>query len=121
MLARFELIGRATKDTELVDLPNGTKKATMFLAVNHKEETYFFNVIAFGKQAELVGKYVGKGKQVWVDGAIKPRSYEKDGKKFYATDFVANNIEFLGNSGKVDNSNGATETNISPTTEELPF
>lgn len=110
-MIRFELIGRATKDTEVVELPNGTPKATMSIAVNEGNESYYFNIIAFDKRAELVSKYVEKGKQVFIEGKIKPRSYEKDGKKIYVTDYVATNVEFLGGSKQ---SNAETD-------EQIPF
>ena len=111
MVADFKIIGRATRDTELVELPNGTKKANISLATNEGEKAYYHNIIAFSDKADLCAKYILKGKQVYIEGKIKPRSYEKDGKKFYVTDFVATNVEFLGS-----NSNGNQEQD-----EIIPF
>ena len=96
MLAKFQIIGRTTKNTELTQTSNGTDKAVISLAVNGKDETSFFNITCYNKLAELCAKYVQKGKQVYAEGTIIPRSYEKDGKKVYVTDYVLNNVEFLG-------------------------
>lgn len=96
MVADFKIIGRATRDTELLELPSGTHKATISLATNDKDTSYYYTLIAFEKTADLVANYVTKGKQVYVQGKIKPRSYEKDGKKFYVTDYIVQHIEFLG-------------------------
>jgi single-strand DNA-binding protein len=108
-MVRFELIGRATRDTEVIELPSGTIKANMSLAVNKGEETYFFNILAFNNKATLCRDYVKKGKLIYVDGTIQPRNYEKEGKKIYVTDFVAQNIEFLSSSTQNQSKNDEDE------------
>lgn len=100
MLARFELIGRVTKDTELSETSNGKPKAVISLAVNNKDQTYYYTIICYNKLAEICSEYVNKGNQVYLSGEFKPRSYEKDGKTIYVTDFVADKVEFLGGSNQ---------------------
>ncbi len=69
-----------------------------------KETTQWHRIVVFGKQAENCGKYLGKGSQVYVEGRIQTRDYEKDGQKHYITEIVANTVQFLGS--KQDGSSG---------------
>jgi len=53
--------------------------------------------VVWGKQAEAVGKYLAKGRQVYVEGSIRSRQYDdKDGNKRYITEIVARDVRFLG-------------------------
>ena len=96
------LIGRLTKDPE-VRYTTANKPiavASFMLAVDryakNGKETDFIRCKAFGKTAELLEKYAGKGKQICVTGEIHTADYEKDGKKVYMTEVVAKTIELLG-------------------------
>ena len=55
----------------------------------------FPNIVCFGKTAELVEKYVSKGRLVAIQGKIQSGSYEKDDRKVYTTEVVADKVEFL--------------------------
>ena len=99
---RVELIGRLTKDTELKYTKNDMAVATFTIAINRQykgdsgeQETDYITCKAFGKRAELIGKYCKKGDQVAVEGSIRTGSYEKDGQKHYTTEVVIDNIAFL--------------------------
>ena len=93
-------IGRLTKDPEIRSTATGMQVASFTLAVNRrfaKEEPKadFFNVTAWNKTAEFVGKYFTKGQQVLVSGRIENRSWEDNaGVKRYATDVIAEEVEF---------------------------
>jgi single-strand DNA-binding protein len=69
---------------------------------NGKEATSDFpNCIAFGKTAELIEKYLAKGRLVGITGRLQTGSYtDKDGKKVYTTDVVADRVEFLDRAGE---------------------
>lgn len=97
MYARATFIGRATKDCQSAELPSGKVKADFGLAVNlYNDQTSFFDIQAYDKKAELCSKYVTKGKLLWLECDIRPRSYEdKNGNKKYVTDYVIRDIEFL--------------------------
>ena len=103
MLNKFIGIGRLTKDPELKYLPNNIPTTNFTIAVNRpfenaqgEKETDYINVVVWRKQAENVAKYVSKGSLVAVDGRIQTRNYEdKDGKKVYVTEIVADNVQFL--------------------------
>lgn len=125
------LIGRATKDPELKYLPNGgTAVATFSLAVdkqlskekkqeaeaNGQPTADFINIVVWGKQAESVANYLGKGKLVAIRGRIQTRNWDaQDGTKRYATEVVAEQVQFLEWKDK-DNSQPTKSYN-----EDVPF
>lgn len=95
------LIGRITKDLELKQAGN-TTVCKFSLAVNRQSkkegqpEADFISIVVFGKTAENLAKYMGKGKQIAVSGKIQTGSYtDKEGKKVYTTDVIADEIQFL--------------------------
>ncbi len=61
-----------------------------------KESTQWHRIVVFGKPAENCGKYLSKGSQVYIEGRIQTRDYDKDGQKHYITEIVANTVQFLG-------------------------
>lgn len=101
---RVILIGNLTKDPELRYTPNGTAVTTFTLAVNRpranqagEREADFINIVAWQKLADLCATYLRKGRQAAVEGRLQTRSYDnKEGKKVYVTEVVAENVQFLG-------------------------
>lgn len=97
------LIGRLTKEIEVRYTTNQKVVATFSLAVNRdfknangEYEADFFNVVMWGRPAELAGNTLKKGSKIAIDGRIQNRSYEaKDGSKRYVTEIVANGFEYL--------------------------
>lgn len=100
------LIGRLTRDPELVYTPSNQTAVTHFsIAVDRptaqgkERQADFIRITTFGKQAENCDRYLHKGKQVAVNGRIQTDSYKnKEGQTIYTTDVIANNVEFLGSS-----------------------
>jgi single-strand DNA-binding protein len=86
-------------------MQNGTAVAHISVAVNRaytKEggpDSDFFRVTLFGKQAELVERYLSKGKKVGVEGRIQNDNYERDGQTIYRDSIIGNRIEFLSPKG----------------------
>ena len=107
------IIGNVTRDPEMKALPSGAKVTTLSLATNRvwkdqsgakKEQTDFHNIVVFGRQAETVAQYIKKGGSLLVEGRIQTRSWDdKDGKKNYRTEIVADRVQFgpKGGSGSV--------------------
>ncbi len=102
------LVGRLGKDAETKFTPGGASVTKFSVATSRrwkdkesgewKEETDWSNVTLW--RAENVSQYLLKGKQVYVEGRLQTRSYEdKDGKKVYATDVVADDVILLGSGG----------------------
>jgi len=106
MRNKVQLIGHVGQDPEVKDLEGGKKVANLTLATNDYytndkgekvENTEWHRVSAWGKTAEIIEKYVIKGKEIAVEGKLTHRSYDdKDGTKRYATEVVANDILLLG-------------------------
>ena len=103
------LIGNLGKDPELRYTPSGKAVATFSLATTERwtgqdgqknEATTWHNIVAWGKQAEVIKEYLSKGRQVYIEGRIANRSYDdKDGNKRYISEVVVQNFQFLGNKG----------------------
>ena len=97
---QVELIGRVTKDIELRYTPSQMAVARLSIAIDRGKDKEgnsrgadFPSLIAFGKTAEFLEKYVGKGNRVAVVGHIQTGSYEKDGVKHYTTDVIVDKVE----------------------------
>ena len=95
-------IGRLTKAPEQKQTPNGIAVCTFSIAVNrrmNREQTDYFNIVAWRGLAETCGKYLEKGQQVAVIGELQTRSYDdKSGVKRYVTEIIAEEVEFLAKS-----------------------
>lgn len=96
---RVILVGRETKDPDIRWTQGNPQTciARFTLAVDRKTKekaTDFIGCVAFGKTAEFIEKYFRKGTKMILEGRIQTGSYEKDGKKFYTTDVVAESVEF---------------------------
>ena len=117
------LVGRLTKEVEVRYAPATQMAVARFsVAVDRAGKDKgadFISCVAFGKTAELMEKYTGKGLRVTLQGHIQTGSYDrKDGTKVYTTDVVADRVEFIDWAGQ-QNSNSQTEANYSRV-EEMP-
>lgn len=103
------LMGNMTRDAELRYTPNGKAVASFGLAINRtykdaagerKEEVDFFDVVAWGKLAEIISQYGGKGQGVHVSGRLQNRNWEgQDGTKRNKTEIIATDISLVGGRG----------------------
>lgn len=107
------LIGRITKDVELRYSPSGVAVAKFTLAVNRafkkdgEQEADFIRVTIFKKTAENTANFCKKGSLVGIVGQIQTGSYDdKDGKKVYTTEVLANNVQFLDTRSQNDTQQG---------------
>lgn len=123
------LIGRLTKDPD-VRYSGETAVARYTLAVDRRtkeRDADFIGCVAFGKAGEFAEKYLRKGMRIAVEGRIQTGSYEKDGRRFYTTDVVAEQHEFCESKGTAPQSAPQkTDTDWSMAIpdgidEELPF
>ena len=125
------LLGRLTRDPEVrYTQNNNTMVCSFSLAVNRRfkqegqPDADFINIVAWNKTAEFVAKYFTKGQQVAVVGRIQTRNYDdKDGKKVYVTEVVAEEVYFA--DSKKDNNTGFEPveefTPVAQEGEQLPF
>ena len=106
MKNKVQLIGNVGQEPEVKTIGEGKKVANITIATNDYyfndkgdkvEQTEWHRVVAWGKVAELIEKYVAKGKEIAIEGKLTHRSYDdKDGNKRYVTEVVANDILLLG-------------------------
>lgn len=96
------LVGRLTRDPEVRYTPTQMAVARFSIAIDRpakeggEKQTDFPNIVVFGKQAENCERYLAKGRKVAINGRIQTGSYtDKEGRKVYTTDVVANYVEFL--------------------------
>ena len=102
-----KLVGNVGAEPSITNLDNGKKVARLSLATNEtfknskgekQTETNWHTLIAWGKAAEIVEKYVTKGKEIAIDGKLTSRSYEnKEGEKRNVTEVIVQEILLLGN------------------------
>ena len=104
------LVGNLGADPEVKYLSNGTTVANFRIATSENRvnrtsgekttTTEWHRIVAFGRLAEICGEYLSKGKQVYIEGKIRTRSWDdKEGNKRYATEVVANQMQMLGAAG----------------------
>ena len=103
------LVGTLGCDPEVKHLPSGDAMANVSLATSEswkdkstgekKEVTEWHKVVFFKRLAEIAGEYLRKGQQVYIEGSLKTRSWEKDGQKQYTTEIVASSLQMLGSKG----------------------
>ena len=104
------LIGNLGADPEMKYTASGTPLCNFRLATsesfkdrdgNQQERTEWHRITAWGRLAEICGQYLSKGRQVYVEGSIRTRSWDdqKTGEKRYMTEIVAREVQFLGGQG----------------------
>jgi single-strand DNA-binding protein len=100
------LVGNLGKDPEVRYMPSGEAVTNITLATTDswkdknsgekKEATEWHRVVFFRKLAEIAGQYLKKGSQVYIEGSLKTRKWEKDGHTNYTTEIVADSMQMLG-------------------------
>lgn len=109
------LIGNLGQDPEVRYSPSGQAVCNLSIATNEawtdkngqkQEKTEWHRVVVFGKLAELVGQYLKKGRQAYLEGKLQTRQWQdKDGQTRYTTEVVAQTIQFLGGGAGRSNDN----------------
>jgi single-strand DNA-binding protein len=99
------LVGNLGRDPETRYMPDGGAITNVSIATTEQwkdkngekqEKTEWHRVAFFGKLAEIAGEYLKKGSQVYVEGRLQTREWEKDGVKRYTTEIIANQMQMLG-------------------------
>lgn len=112
------VVGRLGKDPEVRTVGNGNTVTQLNVATSenwvdkegHKQErTEWHRIVVWGRLAEICGKHLTKGRQVYVEGRLQTRSWEdQQGQKRYTTEIVANTVQFLGSAGERSDSMGSS-------------
>ena len=139
------LVGNLGRDPEVSYTQSGTARCRFPLATGESytnnagervDKTEWHNIVVWGKQGETVGKYLAKGRQVYVEGRIQTRNWddEKTGQKRYMTEINAQRVIFLGGraegggapsgppAGKPSSGGGYDQgPGIGPDDDDIPF
>ena len=104
------LVGNLGADPDMRYTPSGAGVCELRLATNEswtdrdgakQERTEWHRIVVWGKRAEVCSKYLSKGRQVYIEGKIRTRSWEdKEGNKRWTTEIIANDVQFLGGGGQ---------------------
>lgn len=99
------LIGHLGRDPETRYLSNGDAMVNLSLATSEQwkdkhgekqEKTEWHRIVLFGKTAEIAGEYLRKGSQIYIEGRLQTRKWEKDGVERYVTEIVGDRMQMLG-------------------------
>jgi len=110
MVNKVILIGNLGRDPEVRSTPSGQPVASFTLATSRKwrdkngqrqEQTEWHSIVVWGKQAEIAGQYLTKGKQVYIEGRLQTRSWDdrNTGEKKYKTEIICDTFQMLGQRG----------------------
>ena len=138
MINKVILVGNVGADPEVRALDGGTKVARIRIATTEriynkernetKELTEWHNITLWRGLAEVVDKYIRKGAQIYIEGKLRTREYEKNGVKCFATEIVAEELKMLGRKEGVSQSAPQvapapqpTQVVAPPAVEPLPF
>lgn len=138
MINKVILIGNVGADPEIRTLDNGIKCARIRLATTErvyikeknetKENTEWHSITLWRGLAEVVDKYIRKGSQLYIEGKLRTREYDKNGVKCFATEIVAEELKMLGRKEGVSQSAPQvapapqpTQAATPPAIEPLPF
>jgi single-strand DNA-binding protein len=138
------LVGNLGKDAEVRVTPGGQSVASFSIATTEnwtskegekKEQTEWHRIVLWGKTADSLQPYLVKGKQIYLEGRLQTRQWEKEGQKHYTTEVKADKIVLLGGGGggrgpgggdrQVDRSEGGYQDPMrdpAPVTDDdIPF
>ena len=125
------LVGNLGADPEVKYLSNGTTVANFRIATSENRVnrtsgekttmTEWHRIVAFGRLAEICGEYLNKGKQVYIEGRIRTRTWEdKEGNKRSTTEIVAAQMQMLGAAGGAPAAPPAPETEKESLDQDMP-
>lgn len=116
------IVGRLGQDPEMKAVGQGATVTRLNVATSEtwvgkdgqkQERTEWHRIAVWGKLAEICGKYLAKGRQVYVEGKLQTRSWEDNGQKKYSTEIVASTVQFLGSANNENTSSASSSKDSS--------
>ena len=132
MLNKVTLIGNLGSDPEVRYMPTGGAVTNISLATTRRwndqntkekrEATEWHRVVFFNRMAEVVGEYLKKGSQIYIEGRLQTRKWQaKDGSDRYSTEIIATEMQMLGSKTSGGSAvGGATQGNQPPVHQQMP-
>ncbi|MBI3219135.1 MAG: single-stranded DNA-binding protein [Bacteroidetes bacterium] len=124
------LVGRLGKEPEVRNLENGATVANFTMATSEtykdkttgerKEITEWHNVVLWRGLADIAAKYLHKGDQVYIEGKLRTRSWEKEGVTRYTTEVIGDNMTLLGSKPGGGGGNSDRSSNSAPASQAAP-
>ena len=124
MINKAILVGRLGKDPEIRYTPDGAMVTSFSVATDEiskdksgerVQKTEWHRIVTVGKLAEICGKYLAKGKLVFIEGRIQTRSWDdKEGRKHYSTEIIANNMKMLDSKGATTKGDDLSGYDMAP-------
>ncbi|APG27750.1 single-stranded DNA-binding protein [Syntrophotalea acetylenivorans] len=124
------LVGNLGKDPELRYTASGTAVCNFSIATtesykdrdgNRQEKTEWHNIVVWRQLAEICGKYLAKGKQIYIEGKLQTRKWEdRDGNPRYTTEIVADQMQMLGRAGDDNSAGPRREPRQEPSMNQSP-
>ena len=102
-------VGNLGRDAELRATPSGASVSNFSIATTEnwtgkdgqkQEKTEWHRIVLWGKTADALQPYLTKGKQIYIEGRLETRQWEKDGQKHYTTEVKADKVVLLGGGGR---------------------
>ena len=123
------IVGNVGKDPEIRYMANGDAVTNFSVVTTWKgkgeEQTEWHRITTFGKLAEICGKYLKKGSQVYIEGRLQTSKYTgKDGIERYSTDIIASQMQMLGWKGETSGRPAPQKQDtpfINDSLEDIPF
>jgi len=130
-LNKVMIIGNLGKEPELRYTPSGRPVTTFSVAVSrswkssngeHRSETEWFKIVAWGKLAEICKEYLHKGQQVYIEGRLQTRQWEdKEGQQRTTVELIANEMTMLGERREKSLSEENSAEDVPPAVDEDEF
>jgi single-strand DNA-binding protein len=128
MINKVILVGNLGRDPEVRSTASGQPVTNFTLATNRvyndrdgnrQKQTEWHNIVCWGRQAEIAGQYLTKGKQIYVEGRLQTRSWDdrQTGEKKYRTEIVCENFQMLGARGEYDSGGSSADSPAPPSRE----
>ena len=122
MINKVILVGNLGRDPEIRYTPSGMAVANFTIATSEKwkdkqsgemqERTEWHRIVAWGRLGEICGEYLSKGRQVYIEGRLQTRQWEKDGVTRYTTEVVAAEMKMLGSKTQGDGYKPADQSQV---------
>ena len=126
------IIGRSTSNLQVKTIESsGTPVVNFTVATNRKfknrdgnvlEDAEYHRCVSYGKGAEVLGKYLNKGKRIYIEGRLRTRKWEdSEWKEKFSTEVIVDNFIFLDQKWARDEESPSTEPVVAADDEEVPF
>ncbi|MGH8373560.1 MAG: single-stranded DNA-binding protein [Gammaproteobacteria bacterium] len=124
------LVGNLGADPETRYMPSGDAVTNIRIATSEswkdkqtgeqQERTEWHRITFYKRLAEIAAEYLRKGSQVYVEGRLRTRTYDKEGQTHYSTEIIADSMQMLGSRSGAGGSSRAEETSSAPREKSAP-